>query len=168
MIASPFVLFTGKRQNRSPTQDVIPFLNNIIFQYTNSLSFETEPHTIHTIPLAREHCDSYLYYIRYTTLELAPSQASFQFIFNPIKGINTCTNYRTIHPQNITLSNQDIFIAYLEKPIEHNENQETPIYRPSHLDELKDKAEYFEAPDLETKIQRHDNPHYWLQQDIKI
>ena len=26
--------------------------------------------------------------------------------------------------------------------------------------------EYFEVPDLETRIQRHDNPHYWLQQNI--
>ena len=31
---------------------------------------------------------------------------------------------------------------------------------------MKDKSEYFEVPDLETKIRRHDNPHYWLQQDI--
>ena len=61
----PFVLSTDKRQNRSLIQDVTPFLNNLIFQYTNPLPFETEPHTIHTIPLAREQCDSYLYYIRY-------------------------------------------------------------------------------------------------------
>ena len=64
MLPPPFVLSTEKRQNRSLTQDVTPF-NNIIFQYTNLLPCETEPHTKHTIPLAREHCDSYLYYIRY-------------------------------------------------------------------------------------------------------
>ena len=60
MIPSPFVLSTETRQNRSFTQDVTPFLNNLMFQYTNPLPFETEPHTIHTIPVAREHCDSYL------------------------------------------------------------------------------------------------------------
>ena len=60
MLPSPFALSTETRQNRSFTQDVIPFLHNLIFQYTNRLSFETEPHTIHTIPVAREHCDSYL------------------------------------------------------------------------------------------------------------
>ena len=70
MLPPPFVLSTEKRQNRSLTQDVTPLLNNIIFQYTNPLPFETEPHTIHTIPLARELCDSYLYYIRYETLEI--------------------------------------------------------------------------------------------------
>ena len=47
-----------------------------------------------------------------------------------------------------------------------NGNQDTPLYRPSHLEDLKHKSEYFEVPDLETRIQRHDNPHYWLQQDI--
>ena len=78
MLPPPFVLSTEKGQNRSLTQDVTPFLNNIIFQYTNPLPFETKPHTIHTIPLAREHCDSYLYYIRYKTLEITPSQ-------NPVK-----------------------------------------------------------------------------------
>ena len=49
MRPSPFVLSTEKRQIRSLTQDVIPFLNNLIFQYTNPLPFETEPYTIHTI-----------------------------------------------------------------------------------------------------------------------
>ena len=59
MLPPQFVLSTDRRQNRSLIQDVTPFLNNIIFHYTNPLPFETEPHTIHTIPLAREHCDSY-------------------------------------------------------------------------------------------------------------
>ena len=27
-------------------------------------------------------------------------------------------------------------------------------------------SEYFEVPDLDTKVQRHGNPHYWLQRDI--
>ena len=158
MLSPPFAPSTEKgkttRQNRSLTQGVIPFLNNIIFQYTNPLPFETEPHTIHTIPLAREHCDSYRFYIRYETHEKTPSQSPFQIFFNPVNGINTGTYYRTIHPQNITLSIQDVFIKYIL------------LYLPSHLEDLKHKSEYFEIPDLETKIQRYDNPHYWLQQDI--
>ena len=166
MLPTPFILTTEKRQNRSLIQDVTPFLNNIIFQYTNPLPFETEPHIVHTIPLVREHCDSYLYYIRYKTLEITPSQTPFQVIFNPVKGINSGTFYRTIHPQNITLSIQDVFRTYMQKLIEFNENQDTPLYRPSHLQELKHRSEYFEVPDLDTKVQRHDNPHYWLQRDI--
>ena len=54
----------------------------------------------------------------------------------------------------------------MQKLIEFNEHQDTPLYRPSHLQELKHLSEYFEVPDLDTKIQRHDNPHYWLQRDI--
>ena len=64
MLPPPFVLSTDKRQNRPLIQDVTPFLNNIIFQYTNPFPFETGPHTIYTIPLARVHCPSYLYHIR--------------------------------------------------------------------------------------------------------
>ena len=93
MLLPPFVLSTEKRQNRSLIQDVTPFLNNIIFQYTNPLPSETEPHTIHTIPLVREYCHSYLYYIRYKALETTQSQNPFQVIFNPVKGISTGTYY---------------------------------------------------------------------------
>ena len=166
MLPPPFALSTEKRQNRPLIQDVTPFLNNIIFQYTNQLPFETEPHTLHTIPLAREHCDSYLYYIRYKTLQITSTQTPVQVTFNPVKGISTGTYYRTIHPQNITLSIQDVFLTYMQKLIEFNENQDTPLYRPSHFEDLKHESEYLEVPDLETRIQRHDNPHYWLQQDI--
>ena len=166
MIPTPFTFTTEKRQNRSLIQDVTPFLNNIIFQYTNPLPFETEPYILHTIPLVREHSDSYLYYIRYKTLDITPSQTPFQVIFNPVKGINSGTFHRTIHPKNITLSIQDVFNTYMQKLIEFNENQDTPLYRPSHLQELKHRSEYFEVPDLDTKVERHNNPHYWLQRDI--
>ena len=54
----------------------------------------------------------------------------------------------------------------MQKLIEFNENQNIPLYRPSHLEDLRHKSEYFVVPDLDTRIQRHDNPHYWLQQDI--
>ena len=85
MLPPPFVLSTDRRQNRCLIQDVTPFLNNIIFQYTNPLPFETERHTIHFIPLVREHCDSYLCYTRYKTLEITPSQNPFQVILTQLK-----------------------------------------------------------------------------------
>ena len=166
MIPTPFTFTTEKRQNRSLIQDVTPFLNNIIFQYTNPLPFETEPYILHTIPIVREHSDSYLYYFRYKTLDITPSQTPFHVIFNPVKGINSGTFHRTIHPKNITLSIQDVFNTYMQKLIEFNENQDTPLYRPSHLQELKHRSDYFEVPDLDTKVQRHNNPHYWSQRDI--
>ena len=54
----------------------------------------------------------------------------------------------------------------MNKLIEHNENFEPPLYLPSDLESLKEKHEYFEVPDLETRIQQHDKPHYWLERDI--
>ena len=107
MLPSPFLLSPQHRSARSITQDVIVFLNNLIFQYTNPLSFETEAHSIHTKPLLREHLDSYLYYFKYKTLEITPSQQLFQIIFNPVQNINRGTYFRTIHPRNLTLSLQD-------------------------------------------------------------
>ena len=100
MLPTPFLLATDQRQKHSLTQDVKSFLNNLLFQYTNLLPFETEPHIIHTIPLAREHCDSYLYYNRYKTIEIIPSQPPFQIIFNPVHSINTGMNQRTIRSRN--------------------------------------------------------------------
>ena len=73
MLPTPFQYSTAPTRNvRSITQDINHFLQNIIFQYTNPLPFETEPHSIHTIPLLRGHLDSYLYYIRYKTYEITP------------------------------------------------------------------------------------------------
>ena len=54
----------------------------------------------------------------------------------------------------------------MDKLPEHNENLETPVYLPTHLESLNEKHEYFEVQDLETRIPRHNNPHFWLQQDI--
>ena len=56
----------------------------------------------------------------------------------------------------------------MQKLIEFNENQDTPLYRSSHLEDLKHRSECFEVLDLDTRVQRHEvrNPHYWLQQDI--
>ena len=69
MLPTAFILSDQQRQiqtntktkkTNSFTKDVIPFLHNIIFQYTNPLPFEAEPHSIQTIPIHREHADSYL------------------------------------------------------------------------------------------------------------
>ena len=166
MLPHPFIVAPEFRSVRSLTQDVVSFFNNLIFQYTNPLPFETEPFSISTIPLLREHLDSYLHYFRYQTIEITPSQQPFQIIFNPVKDINSGILYRTIYPQNLTLSRQNVFTSYIDKLIKQNENLETPLYRPSHLETLKQKAEFFDVPDLDTTIQRHNNPHYWLQQDL--
>ena len=114
MLPTPFLFSPKHRSARSITQDVILFLNNLFLQYTNPLPFDTEAHSIHTIPLLREYLDSYLYYFRYKTLELTPSQQPSQIIFNPLQRINSGTYLGTIQPSHITRdtteSNQDTLI----------------------------------------------------------
>ena len=43
--------------------EIKPFLHNIVYYYTKPLSFENEPYSLGTIPLTREHLDTYLFYI---------------------------------------------------------------------------------------------------------
>ena len=69
MLPIPFTVSTEYRSVRSLTQDVIPFFIILIFQYSNPLPFETEPHSISTKPLLREHLDSYLYYFKYKNVD---------------------------------------------------------------------------------------------------
>ena len=92
---------------------------------------------------------------------MTPSQQPLQIIFNPVQA-NKGTFYRTIYPQSTTSSIQDVFTNFIDKLLENNENLDSPVYRTSHLESLN---EYFKAPDLETKIARHEIPHYWLQHD---
>ena len=167
MIPTPFRCSTAPiRILRAITQDINPFLHNLIFQYTNPLPFESDPHSIYTILLLREHLDAYLYYIRYRTYEITPSQTQFQVIFNSVENANTGTCYRTINPQNIQLTIQDVFNNYMNKLIEINENLDSLLYRPSLLENLQQKHQYFEVPDIDSTITRQNNPLYWLQQDI--
>ena len=108
MLPTPFQCSTPQTRNiRSITHDINPFLQNFIFQYTNLLPFETEPHYIHTIPLLREHLESYLYYIRYKTYEVTPSQTQFGVVSNPDENVNTEIYYRIIYPQNLQITLQE-------------------------------------------------------------
>ena len=101
--------------------------------------------------MVRKHCDSYLYYIRYKTLEPLRSQNPFKLV-SPVQDINTGTYYRTIHPQSIALSIEDVFVTYMDKLIEHNENLVTRVYLPSHLESLEETHENFEVPNLKFLI----------------
>ena len=115
-------------------RDVIPFLKNFVFQHRIRLPFETEAHSINTIHSLREHLDSYVNYSKCKTLETIPSQSPFQITFNSVSRINAGIFFATIHSQNITISIHDVFISYMDKVKGHNENLDSSIYRPSHLE----------------------------------
>ena len=63
LVPPPFRIENISRSKRHINKDLIPFLENIMYNYTNSLDCEQEPHTITSFTLIREHLDSYLYYI---------------------------------------------------------------------------------------------------------
>ena len=54
----------------------------------------------------------------------------------------------------------------MNKLIELNKILDTPLYRPSLIKNFQQKHQYFEVSDIDSKITRQNNPHYWLQQDI--
>ena len=83
------------RNVRSITHDVKRFSQNLIFQNTNPLPVETELYSTHTIPLLREHLDSYLHYISYKIYDITPSQPQVQVFFNPVETIIQEYTYTT-------------------------------------------------------------------------
>ena len=47
----------------------------------------------------------------------------------------------------------------MNKKVEKNGKSDTPVYRPSLLENLKQKHNYFEVTNIEPKINRQNNPH---------
>ena len=108
LLSTPFKLSTPQHRNiRFITHDAKPFLNNIILQDTNPLPFEKKAHCIHTIPLIQKDIESYLCYVLYKTFD-------------------------TIRSYSVLITIQDVFVTYVNKLIEYNENLEHPKYRPSY------------------------------------
>ena len=113
--------------------EIIPFLQNIISHYTKPLPFENEPHTIETIPLIREHLDTYLFYIRYKVLTITTEYPAFQISFPQQSHIYR----RTINPINLQVPIKQVFHAFLNNVKDHNIALETPKFSPNALNELE-------------------------------
>ena len=142
------------------------FLQNIISHYTQPLPFENEPHTIETIPLIREHLDTYLFYIRYKDLTITTEYPAFQISF-PQQGPNSSHIYRrTINPINLPVPIKQVFHAFLNNVKDHNLALETPNISPNALDELQRYINNFDVEIIERLVNPEDNPHHWLQSDI--
>ena len=143
-----------------------PFLQNIISHYTQALPFEKEPHTIETIPLIREHLDTYLFYIRYKVLTITTEYPAFQISF-PQQRFNSSHIYRrTINPINLHVPIKQVFHAFLNHVKDHNIALETPKFSPNALDELERYIINFGVEIIERFVNPEDIPHHWLQTDI--
>ena len=143
-----------------------PFLQNIIFHYTQPLLFENEPHTIETIPLIREHLDTYLFYIRYKVLTIATEYPAFQISFPQQRPNSSHIYRRTINPINLHVPIKQVFHSFLNHVKDHNIALETPKFSPNALDELERYISNFEVEIIERLVNPEDNPHHWLQTDI--
>ena len=91
LVPLPFVCNnTSQRTTREISHTLSKFLNNLIYTSTARLSFETYPEDIYTIPLIREHHDSYFYYIDTHSLVASPEEPPFSIPFtSPINHSDT-------------------------------------------------------------------------------
>ena len=115
-----------------------PFLQNIIAHYTQPLPFENEPHTIETIPLIREHLDTYLFYIRYKVLTITAEYPTFQISFPQQRPNSSHIYRRTINPINLQVPIKQVFHAFLNKVKDHNLAHEIPKFSPNALATFND------------------------------
>ena len=143
-----------------------PFLQNIISHYTQPLPFENEPHTIETIPLIRDHLDTYLFYIRYKVLTITAEYPAFQISFPQQRPNSSHIYRRTINPINLQVPIKQVFHAFLNNVKDHNIALETPKFSPNALDELERYIKNFDVDIIERLVNPEDNPHHWLQTDI--
>ena len=119
-----------------------------MYNYTRPLSFENEPYTLETIPLIREHLDSYLFYIRHRSTTASTEYPSFQITFPQQETSSIRTYRRTINPINLQTPNQEVFHAFLNKVRDFNLALENPKYSPNALEELEQYIHNFEVEDL--------------------
>ena len=143
-----------------------PFLQNIIAHYTQPLPFENEPHTIETIPLIREHLDTYLFYIRYKVLTITTEYPTFQISFPQQRPNSSHIYRRTINPINLQVPIKQVFHAFLNNVKDHNLAHEIPKFSPNALDDLQRYINNFDVEIIERLVDPEDNPHHWLQTDL--
>ena len=143
------------------------FLNNVKdHNLAHEIETHIEPHTIETIPLIREHLDTYLFYIRYKVLTITEEYPTFQISF-PQQKFNSSHIYRrTINPINLQVPIKQVFHAFLNNVKDHNLAHEIPKYSPNALDDLQRYIDNFDVEIIETLVNPEDNPHHWLQADI--
>ena len=143
-----------------------PFIQNIISYYTQPLPFENEPQTIETIPLIREHLDTYLFYIRYKVLTITAEYPAFQIAFPQQRHNSSHIYRRTINPINLLVPIKQVFHAFLNNVKDHNLAHEIPKFSPNALDDHQRYINNFNVEIIERLVDPEGNPHHWLQTDI--
>ena len=99
-----------------------------MYNYTRPLSFENEPYTLETIPLIREHLDSYLIYIRRRYTVASTEYPSFQITFLHQETSSIRTYRKTINPIDLQIPIREVFHAFLNKVKEFNITLKNPQF----------------------------------------
>ena len=145
--------------------EIKAFLHNIVYSYTQPLSFENEPCSLETIPLIREHLHTYLFYIRHRSTTASTEYPSFQITFPQQKTSSIQTYRRKINPINHRIPIKGVFYVFLNRVKEYNLALENPKLSPNALEEPEQYIHNFEVEDKERIIITQNNPHHWLQAD---
>ena len=141
-------------------------LNNNVYNYTKPLSFANETYSLETIPLIREHMDTYLFYIRHRSTTISTEYPAFQITFPQQESSSTQTYRRTINPINLQVHSKDVFYAFLNQVREFNLSLENPKYSLNAIQEIERYIRNFGVEDIERIVIPQDNPRYWLRPDI--
>ena len=165
LIPLPFVFNTSQRVTRDISQTLTQFLNNLIYNSTTPLSFETYPEDIYTTPLIREHHDSYFYYIETHSLVLNSEEPPFSIPFTSLTN-RSDTFRKNIYLNNIQIPIANVFITFLNHLQENNNLLPKHVFNPSSIQDLLHKESLFNLPNIEHIRTIENNPHHWLATDI--
>ena len=135
-----------------------PFSHKIVYNYTQTLSSENEPYSLETVPLIREHMDTYLFYIRLRSTTASTEYPSFQNTFQQQESFSIQTYRRTINPIILQIPIKEVFFAFLNRVEEYNLALENPKYSPTALEELERYIHNFEIDDIERIITTQNKP----------
>ena len=162
-LPNPFRINADSTQivTRDTTKYITQFTENLRYNTITPLPFEKFPEDIFTLPLIREHHDSYLFYIATHSLDQEDYNRPFSIYFQT----SNETLVKNIYPNNIFMPIADVFSHFFTQLEEYNSICSQPIILPSANQALKKLKSYFEVPDIE--IRRNvDNPHHWLETDL--
>ena len=139
------------------------FVHNIVYNYTQPLSFENEPYSLETIPLIKEHLDTNIFYIRHRSTTAPTEYPSFQITFPQQETSSIQTYRRTINPIILQYPFKEVFYAFYHRVKEYNLALENPKYSPNAFEELEQYIHNFEVEDIERLVTIQNNSHHWLQ-----
>ena len=165
LIPLPFASPTSQRITREISQTLTQFLNNLIYNSTTPLSFETYPEDIYTTPLIREHHDSYLYYIDTHSLVPNSEEPPFSIPFTS-PTTHTDTFRKNIYPNKIHIPIAQVFTTFLNHLQEKINLLPKHVFNPSSIQDLLQKESLFDLPNIEQFCTVENNPHHWLTSDI--